>query len=101
VAKSSKATEPPSPPSAPARAVPMPAWFPAWAREFAELYFAGTTSVFLLHGDVHDLVPLGPGPDGEYGSLPQFLATQLFGSWEVVLRHDLSQGLRVYTDSAG
>src|SRR5262245_4687294 len=74
----------------------MPAWYPAWAREFAELYFAGTTCVFLLHGDVHDLVPLGPGPAGEYGSLPQFLATQLFGSWDVVLRHDLSQGLRVY-----
>src|SRR5262245_54099848 len=72
----------------------MPAWYPAWAREFAELYFAGTTCVFLLHGDVHDLVPPGPGPDGEYGSLPQFLATQLFGSWDVVLRHDLSQALR-------
>ena len=50
----------------------------------------------MLHGNVHDLVPKGQGGDAGYGSLPEFLATQLFGSWDVVLRHDLSQGLRVF-----
>ena len=30
-------------------------WFPSWAREFAEQYFAGTTCLFVLHGNVHDL----------------------------------------------
>ena len=44
-------------PGQPARAVP--AWYPGWAREFAELYFAGTTCVFVMHGNVHDLVPCG------------------------------------------
>ncbi len=83
-------------PGEPARAVP--AWYPVWAREFAELYFAGTTCVFLLHGNVHDLVPQteAGGAVAGYGSLPDFLATQVFGSWDVVFRYDLSQGLRVF-----
>jgi AAA+ superfamily predicted ATPase len=79
----------------------FPAWFPSWARDFAELYYAGTTCVYILHGNVHDLVRLGDGESAGYGSLPEFLATQLFGSWDLVLRHDLGQGLRIFagTDS--
>ncbi len=80
-----------------ARAVP--AWFPAWARDFAELYFAGTTCLFVMHGNVHDLIRLGDGERDGYGSLPEFLGSQLFATWDVVLRHDLSQGLRIYAGS--
>jgi AAA+ superfamily predicted ATPase len=76
--------------------------FPAWAREFAELYFAGTTCEFLLHGDVHDLMRISSGDDeARFADLPEFLATQIFGSWDVVLRYDLSQGLRVYAGPDG
>jgi AAA+ superfamily predicted ATPase len=70
-------------------------WFPDWAREFAEQYFAGTTCVFVLHGNVHDLIPREQAGERIYGSITDFLATQLFGSWDVVLRHDLSQGLQI------
>jgi AAA+ superfamily predicted ATPase len=77
----------------------LPAWFSPWARDFAELYYAGTTCVFVLHGNVHDLVRLGDSDDADYGSLPEFLATELFGSWDVVLRHDLGQGLRLFAGS--
>ncbi len=70
-------------------------WFPDWAREFAEQYFAGTTCLFVLHGNVHDLIPREQAGERIYGSVTDFLATQLFGSWDVVLRHDLSQGLQV------
>jgi AAA+ superfamily predicted ATPase len=80
-------------PGEPAAAVP--GWFPAWARAFADLYFAKTTCLFVLHGNVHDLVRLGDGDQAKYGSLPDFLGTQLFGSWDLVLRHDLGHGLRV------
>ncbi len=87
----------PAAPIEAARAVPE--WFPPWAREFAELYYAGTTCLFVLHGNVHDLVRLGdPGSDA-YGTIPEFLATQLFGAWDLVLRHDLSQGLRIFAGS--
>jgi AAA+ superfamily predicted ATPase len=68
---------------------------PSWAREFAEQYFAGTTCVFVLHDNVHDLTRQEQGQSKTYGGISQFLATQLFGSWDVVLQHDLSQGLRV------
>ena len=43
------------PRQATARAAPVP-WFPRWAREFADQFFAGTTCVFMLHGNVHDLI---------------------------------------------
>lgn len=80
-------------PAGPAPAA-LPDWYPAWAKELAELYFSGTTSVFVLHGNVHDLIRC-PGKDGDtYCSLTEFLATQVFGSWDVVLQHDLSHGLR-------
>jgi SpoVK/Ycf46/Vps4 family AAA+-type ATPase len=77
----------------------VPAWFPGWAREFAEQYFSGTTCLFLLHGDVHDLTWLPEDDGGTYGSVPRFLATQMFGTWDLVLRYDLSQGLRAYAGS--
>ena len=79
----------------------MPDALPPWAEEFAELYFAGTTCVFVLHGNVHDLIRQGPADRPRYAGIPEFLATQLFGSWDVVLRYDLSQGLEVYAGSDG
>ena len=38
--------------------------------------------------------PQEPGRSRSYGGITEFLATQLFGNWDVVLQHDLSQGLR-------
>jgi AAA+ superfamily predicted ATPase len=77
-----------------AGSAPLPAWYPAWARELAELYFSGTTCLFLLHGNVHDLVRYPADGRDIYGSLPDFLATQLFGAWDLVLHYDLASGLR-------
>ena len=33
-------------------------WCPAWAERLGDAYLAGTSCVFLLHGNVRDLVPL-------------------------------------------
>ncbi len=74
-------------------------WFPGWAREFAEQYFAGTTCLFLLHGNVHDLVSQEQDGRRGYAGITSFLSTQLFGSWDVVLQHDLSQGLSISAGS--
>jgi AAA+ superfamily predicted ATPase len=73
----------------------LPDWHPAWARELAEMYYSGTISMFVLHGNVHDLVRC-PGTNGDdtYVSLPDFLATQVFGTWDVVLSYDVGRGLR-------
>jgi AAA+ superfamily predicted ATPase len=85
----------------------VPAWFPGWAGEFAETFFSGTTCLFVLHGNVHDLVWMPEAGDkgalgnghGTFVSVPRFLATQMFGSWDAVLRYDLAGGLRVYAGS--
>ena len=79
-----------------------PAWHPEWAREFARQFHAGTSCLFLLHGNVHDLVRQSDREPAVYGGLAEFLGTQLFGNWDVVLRHDLSHGLRAFagTDAA-
>ena len=78
----------------------LPKWYPSWARSLAEQYFSGTASVFVLHGNVYDLVPLvDPDDDGaaDYGTVPDFLAEQLFGRWDLVLHYDLGRGLRSFT----
>jgi AAA+ superfamily predicted ATPase len=78
----------------------IPEWFPAWAAELSQIFFSGSTSQFVLHGNVHDLVPMSA--DGStYGSLPDFLAEQVFGRWDLVLYYDLARGLRVFTGRDG
>ena len=72
----------------------LPAWYPGWARELADLYFSGTTCLFVLHGNVHDLIRCPDGDRERYCNLSEFLATQVFGSWDVVLQYDLARGLR-------
>jgi AAA+ superfamily predicted ATPase len=66
----------------------------------ADLYFSGTTCLFILHGNVHDLIRSAP-PKGEeaYANLGEFLATQVFGSWDIVLRYDLGKGLGLQAGS--
>lgn len=79
----------------------LPAFFPGWAARMAELYFSGTTSAFVLHGHVFDLVRAGEGDALAYRTLSEFLADQLFGRWDLVLHYDLARGLRcVSTESA-
>ena len=74
----------------------LPASFPSWARQLAELYFSGTTSAFVLHGNTYDFVR-SPGRDkDEFVGLAEFLAEQLFGRWSLVLHYDLGRGLRAF-----
>jgi AAA+ superfamily predicted ATPase len=81
-------------------AAQLPAWYPAWARTLGEAYFSGTTCLFVIHGNVHDLVRcVGPDGKGQYGSLNDFLATQIFGTWDVVVQYDLAKGLRAAAGS--
>lgn len=74
--------------------VSTPEWYPAWARELANQYYSGTTCVFVLHGNVHDLIRVPDGDEGRYVGLTDFLVSQVFGRWDLVLGYDLSRGLR-------
>ncbi len=94
----------------------LPEWFPSWAVKLAELYFSGTTSAFVLHGDTFDFTRVAadrldspaPGPGAPivprastYGTLAEFLAEQLFGRWDLVLHYDLARGLRCLAGRSG
>lgn len=72
----------------------LPEWYPAWSKELASLYFSGTINTFVLYGNVHDLVRTKNGDGTTFVSLSDFLATQLFGAWDVTLSYDLGRGLR-------
>jgi AAA+ superfamily predicted ATPase len=68
---------------------------PAWADKLTELFFSGSTVLFALHGNTQDLVPNGDG----FSPLPDFLAQQIFGRWDLVLYYDLARGLRAFAGS--
>ena len=75
-----------------------PTGLPAWAARLAELYFSGTTAMFVVAGNSWDLVPIpAPGPPAppRFVPLEDFLAEQLFGRWDLVLSYDLARGVRV------
>ena len=70
----------------------VPEHWPTWAKRFADLYYAGTSAMFLLHGNTNDLVPCGGGE--KYGSLNEFLSGQVFGRFDLVVNFDLAHGLK-------
>jgi AAA+ superfamily predicted ATPase len=82
----------------PGTSAALPAWCPDWAERLGDAYLSGTSCVFLLHGNVRDAVPIAPSgatPDAaSWGSLPEFLAREIFGRWDVVLGYDVGRGLR-------
>ena len=78
------------------RPAELPPWFPPWAAQLAELYFSGTTSAFILHGNTDDFFRASGDDEPRYGVLAEFLAEQVFGRWSLVLHYDLGQGLRAF-----
>ncbi|TMQ22355.1 MAG: ATP-binding protein [Deltaproteobacteria bacterium] len=83
------------------RATALPPHFPPWAGKLAELYFSGTTSMFVIHGNTFDVVRAGGETDPRWVGLADFLAEQLFGRWDLVIHYDLARGLRCAAGSSG
>ncbi|HWO24276.1 MAG TPA: AAA family ATPase [Kofleriaceae bacterium] len=80
------------------KATQLPPHFPKWAGKLAELYFSGTTSMFVVHGNTFDVVRAGAD---RWIGLADFLAEQLFGRWDLVIHYDLARGLRCAAGSNG
>ena len=60
---------------------------PAWADEMRQVFKAGATSQFVLHGNVFDLVPAPSGKGGaDFVSLSDFLTGTMFQPFDVVVR---------------
>src|SRR5512147_1000706 len=69
---------------------------PAWADEMRQVFRAGATSQFVLHGNVFDLVPAADGKGGTaFVSLADFLSGTMFQPFDVVIRYDRGRGLRI------
>ena len=61
---------------------------PLWARELSEKYYSRSFAMFVLYGNVRDLVPFR-GQDGvSFLSVEDFLSRALFGQRDLVLHYD-------------
>lgn len=67
---------------------------PGWARQLSEKYYSRTIAMFVLHGNVRDLVP-SRAKDGavQYVPLSTFLQEALFGQRDLVLTYDRGGGI--------
>jgi AAA+ superfamily predicted ATPase len=70
---------------------------PAWARQLSEKYYSRTFALFLLNGNVRDLVPVKRGINTDFVQLPAFLEQFLFGQRDLVIHYDRGGGLRFST----
>jgi AAA+ superfamily predicted ATPase len=61
---------------------------PGWAREFTEKYYSRSYAMFVLYGNVRDLVPFRQQQGTDFLALEQFLSTALFGQRDLVLHYD-------------
>ncbi len=78
--------------SEPSKAVALP----SWAEEMRQVFKAGATSQFVLHGNVFDLVPAPDGKGGsDFVSLSDFLTGTMFQPFDVVVRYDRGRGVRI------
>jgi hypothetical protein len=69
---------------------------PAWADEMRQVFRAGATSQFVLHGNVFDLVPAPDGKGGaDFVGLGEFLTGSMFQPFDVVIRYDRGRGVRL------
>jgi AAA+ superfamily predicted ATPase len=66
---------------------------PGWARELSEKYYSRTITMFVLHGNVRDLVPYRHDATTEFCALHRFLRTGLFGQRDLVITYDRGGGL--------
>jgi hypothetical protein len=67
-----------------------------WAREMRQIFRSGTTSQFVLYGNVSDLQPVVKDVGAtEYVSLRRFLTETMFAPFDVVLLYDRGKGIRV------
>ncbi len=57
----------------------------------------GASQTFILHGNVNDLIPIKSADETTYAMLPEFLSSQVFGVWDMVIYYDQVRGPRALT----
>lgn len=67
-----------------------------WVTKLRDSYLAGGASMFILHGNVADVIGSADGPNYVVETIPDYLTRRLFGSYDLVLHYDVGRGLRAY-----
>ncbi|WP_020402472.1 ATP-binding protein [Gracilimonas tropica] len=67
--------------------------YPKWSQEFARKYLSRTINQFILHGNVHDLVPLKEENGTKFTRLKSFLSEEFFGARDFVIFYDRASGI--------
>jgi len=62
-----------------------------------DAHLGGASQTFILHGNVNDLIPIKSGNETTYAMLPEFLSSQVFGVWDMVIYYDQVRGPRALT----
>ncbi len=66
---------------------------PGWAKQLSESYLSGTFALFVLHGNVRDLVPARAADGRRFLPLSQFLNQHLFSGRDLIVNYDRGGGL--------
>jgi len=78
----------------PVTPISTPAPLPPWAAELARLWNSGAHSLFLLHGNIHDLFPVTVTPrPAAFAALGPYLSRRLFPTRPQLLHYDVGSGL--------
>jgi len=67
--------------------------YPPWAESMRQIFRAETINQFIIHGNIHDVVPHKDGADISFVPLREYLSTVLFSPFEVVIHYDRGQGI--------
>lgn len=67
--------------------------YPKWAQQFAQKYLSRTINQFILHGNVHDMVPVQREDKTDFVRLKSFLSEEFFGARDFVVFYDRSSGI--------
>jgi AAA+ superfamily predicted ATPase len=70
---------------------------PGWVDEFARIYFTGTISQFVLHGNIVDYVRVEDANGIRYPKLRDYLQNDLFKKRDAVIRYDRASGITFRT----
>lgn len=68
--------------------------YPSWVMNFARKYHSRTISQYILHGNIHDYVPVKDENGENYPMMRDFLRDELFKNGDIVLFYDRSSGIR-------
>ena len=77
--------------------------WPDWVKKLKNAYLTGGASMFILHGNVADLMgcAAADAASASYSVVPlaDLLAVRLFGDYDLVMHYDVGRGLRPYPGS--